>query len=153
MRGRTLLLTSEAALVAAMLERMGWVHWLAAIHAALCIGLVVGAVVIFVLICAAHLHRPAVPAAGRYRQGCRLAVPPGDLWRPRVMRILVLGASGFIGRRVVAALLASGHEVIPAGRHVAVLHRLFPAARWSRPTLPATRRRIGRRGWRAWMRS
>ena len=52
MRGRTLLLTSEAALVAAMLERMGWVHWLAAIHAALCIGLVVGAVIIFVLICA-----------------------------------------------------------------------------------------------------
>ena len=43
------------------------------------------------------------------------------------MRILVLGASGFIGRRVVTALLASGHEVIPAGRHVAVLHRLFPA--------------------------
>ena len=43
------------------------------------------------------------------------------------MRILVLGASGFIGRRVVTALLASGHKVIPAGRHVAVLQRLFPA--------------------------
>ena len=39
----------------------------------------------------------------------------------------VLGASGFIGRRVVAALLAGGHEVIPAGRQMAVLQRLFPA--------------------------
>ena len=53
MRGSTILLTSEAALVAAMLERMGWVHWLPAIHTALCIGLVVGVVVIFVLLCAA----------------------------------------------------------------------------------------------------
>jgi len=43
------------------------------------------------------------------------------------MRILVLGASGFIGRRVVAALLANGHTVVPAGRQVAVLKRLFPA--------------------------
>ncbi len=53
MNGRTILLTSEAALVAAMLERMGWVHWLAAIHAALCIGLIVGVAVIFLLIGAA----------------------------------------------------------------------------------------------------
>ncbi len=43
------------------------------------------------------------------------------------MRILVLGASGFIGRRVVAALLANGHVVVPAGRQLAVLKRLFPA--------------------------
>ncbi len=53
MSGRTILLTSEAALVAAMLGRMGWVHWFAALHTALCIGLVVGMVVIFVLIGAA----------------------------------------------------------------------------------------------------
>ena len=41
-------------------------------------------------------------------------------------RVLVLGASGFIGRRVVAALLASGHSVRAAGRHPAMLQRLFP---------------------------
>ncbi len=41
-------------------------------------------------------------------------------------RVLVLGASGFIGRRVVAALLASGHSVRAAGRHPAILQRLFP---------------------------
>ncbi len=34
LRRGTFLLASEAALVAAMLERMGWVHWLAAIHTA-----------------------------------------------------------------------------------------------------------------------
>ncbi len=43
------------------------------------------------------------------------------------MRILVLGASGFIGRRVVTALLASGHQVLPAGRQLASHQRLFPA--------------------------
>ena len=32
------------------------------------------------------------------------------------MRIIVLGASGFIGAYLVDALLAKGHEVIPAGR-------------------------------------
>ena len=42
------------------------------------------------------------------------------------MRIVVLGASGFTGRRVVTALLEAGHEVIPAGRQVAALRRFFP---------------------------
>ncbi len=42
------------------------------------------------------------------------------------MRILILGASGFIGRRVAAALLASGHDMRPAGRRAATLQRLFP---------------------------
>ena len=52
MRRGTFLLASEAALVAAMLERMGWVHWLAAIHTALSVGLVVGGVILFILVCA-----------------------------------------------------------------------------------------------------
>ncbi len=50
MRGSRILLTSEAAVVAAMVGRMGWVDWLAALHIALCIGLVVGVVIILVLI-------------------------------------------------------------------------------------------------------
>ena len=33
------------------------------------------------------------------------------------MRVLLTGATGFIGSRVAAALLARGHEVIAAGRH------------------------------------
>jgi hypothetical protein len=49
MRGRTILLASEAALVAAMLERMGWVDWLATIHTTLCIGLVLGIALVFLL--------------------------------------------------------------------------------------------------------
>ncbi len=53
MRRGTFLLASEAALVAAMLERMGWVHWLALIHTTLCIGMVVGLVILFILIAAA----------------------------------------------------------------------------------------------------
>ena len=50
MRGGRILLTSEAAVVAAMVGRMGWVDWLAALHIALCISLVVGVVIILVLI-------------------------------------------------------------------------------------------------------
>jgi hypothetical protein len=50
MRGRTILLASEAALVAAMLERMGWVDWLAAIHTTLCIGLVLAIALVFLLL-------------------------------------------------------------------------------------------------------
>lgn len=33
------------------------------------------------------------------------------------MKILVTGASGAIGRRLVPALAAAGHDVVPAGRH------------------------------------
>jgi hypothetical protein len=52
MHGRTILLASEAALVAAMLERMGWVDWLAAIHTTLYIGLVLGIALVFLLLIA-----------------------------------------------------------------------------------------------------
>ena len=42
-------------------------------------------------------------------------------------RTLVLGASGFIGGRIVAALLTRGAEVICAGPNPATLRRRFPA--------------------------
>ena len=53
MRRSTILLTSEAALVAAMVGRMGWVDWFAAIHPALSIGVGLGAALTFIFICAA----------------------------------------------------------------------------------------------------
>src|SRR5688572_26880453 len=42
------------------------------------------------------------------------------------MRVMVVGASGFIGRRVTGALLAAGHEVIAAVRRVDETRRIFP---------------------------
>lgn len=42
-------------------------------------------------------------------------------------RILVVGASGFIGSRIVALLLARGNDVICAGRDAASLRRRFPS--------------------------
>jgi uncharacterized protein YbjT (DUF2867 family) len=42
------------------------------------------------------------------------------------VRILVTGASGFIGRHVVAGLRSAGHEVVAAARHVDELPRRFP---------------------------
>jgi uncharacterized protein YbjT (DUF2867 family) len=45
------------------------------------------------------------------------------------MKILLTGANGFIGRYLVAGLLAAGHEVIPAVRRPAESDRLLPAPR------------------------
>lgn len=42
-------------------------------------------------------------------------------------RVLVLGASGFIGSRIVAALLARNAEVVCAGSNPGTLRRRFPA--------------------------
>jgi nucleoside-diphosphate-sugar epimerase len=44
------------------------------------------------------------------------------------MRILIAGASGFIGGRVAADLLGAGHEIVPCGRDRGRLQRLFPSA-------------------------
>ena len=45
------------------------------------------------------------------------------------MRILLTGANGFIGRYLLAGLLAAGHEVIPAVRRPQEADRLLPAPR------------------------
>lgn len=44
------------------------------------------------------------------------------------MHVLVLGATGFIGRHVVGRLLGAGHRVTAAARDAASVRRRFPAA-------------------------
>lgn len=55
------------------------------------------------------------------------------------MRILILGAYGLIGSVITARLLADGHEVIGAGRHVTDAARRQPAATWIRADLSTFR--------------
>ena len=50
----------------------------------------------------------------------------------RAIRILQLGASGFIGRAVARALLADGHTIRAAGRDLPCGRRLLPEAEWVR---------------------
>ena len=59
------------------------------------------------------------------------------------MRVLVLGAGGFIGGRVCAGLLARGHDVVPCGRDAAALRRRFPG----RLAMAADLARDGARDW------
>lgn len=46
------------------------------------------------------------------------------------MRILVIGAYGFIGSHIVAGLVAAGHEIIGCGRNLALGKRLIPRIEW-----------------------
>lgn len=46
------------------------------------------------------------------------------------MKVLVLGASGFIGSGVAAQLRAEGHEVVAGTRSLAAAAQRFPAWRW-----------------------
>jgi uncharacterized protein YbjT (DUF2867 family) len=59
------------------------------------------------------------------------------------MRVLVLGAGGFIGGRIAAHLLARGHDVVLCGRDAAALRRRFPG--WE-----AVRGDLARDGAGAW---
>jgi uncharacterized protein YbjT (DUF2867 family) len=59
------------------------------------------------------------------------------------VRVLVLGAGGFIGGRVCAGLLARGHDVVPCGRDAAALRRRFPG----RLAMAADLARDGARDW------
>ena len=45
------------------------------------------------------------------------------------MRVCVTGATGFLGSRVVAELLARGHEVRSSGRGAALENRIAPEQR------------------------
>lgn len=46
------------------------------------------------------------------------------------MRIMVLGAGGFIGRQILAELLTAGHEVVGVARRIGRLAEAFPQARF-----------------------
>ena len=46
------------------------------------------------------------------------------------MRILLVGAYGFIGSGIARALIAAGHEVIGLGRSERTARRLFPDLSW-----------------------
>lgn len=46
------------------------------------------------------------------------------------MRVLVLGAGGFIGRHIVGGLLAAGHEVVGAARSTEALSAAYPKAKF-----------------------
>jgi NAD(P)-dependent dehydrogenase (short-subunit alcohol dehydrogenase family) len=52
---------------------------------------------------------------------------PGDATSMR--NIIVVGAGGFLGSRIVAELLSRGHRVTCAGRDPAALQRRFPSCR------------------------
>jgi uncharacterized protein YbjT (DUF2867 family) len=56
------------------------------------------------------------------------------------MRILVVGAYGFIGMAVTARLAADGHEVIGAGRRIRSASYRRPDLRWLRLDLSRTRK-------------
>jgi len=48
----------------------------------------------------------------------------------RAMRILILGATGFIGSNVLGRLLAAGHQVVAIGRGLDAARRRWPAVGW-----------------------
>src|SRR5262245_53130877 len=56
------------------------------------------------------------------------------------MRVLVIGAYGFIGSAVVARLVADGHEVVGAGRRLTVARERRPDLRWVKIDLNRVRK-------------
>lgn len=51
------------------------------------------------------------------------------------MKILILGATGFIGSAIMSRLLHEGHDVTGLGRNPEAAGRRFPAARWIKADL------------------
>jgi uncharacterized protein YbjT (DUF2867 family) len=60
------------------------------------------------------------------------------------MRVLVVGAYGLIGGYITTRLLAEGHEVLAAGRHIETARGRWPQATW----LQADLGRMGAADWR-----
>jgi uncharacterized protein YbjT (DUF2867 family) len=56
------------------------------------------------------------------------------------MRVLVVGAYGFIGSAVVARLVADGHEVVGAGRRIKAARERRPDLRWIKIDLARARK-------------
>ena len=56
------------------------------------------------------------------------------------MRVLVVGAYGFIGSAVVARLVADGHEVVGAGRRIKSARERRPDLRWIKIDLARARK-------------
>ena len=56
------------------------------------------------------------------------------------MRVLVVGAYGFIGSAVVARLVADGHEVVGAGRRIKAARARRPDLRWIKIDLARARK-------------
>ncbi len=54
-------------------------------------------------------------------------------------RILVIGATGLIGSRIAARLVASGHKVVGVARDIAAATRRMPAVEWRRADLATLR--------------
>ncbi len=69
-----------------------------------------------------------------------------SLLNPCPMRILLLGAGGFIGRHILSELLASGHQVRAVARDVTRLREAEPGAEWVAIDLA---RVTDAEGWRA----
>src|SRR5689334_5416509 len=66
----------------------------------------------------------------------------GEVWRTgtlSIVRVLIIGSTGYIGSAVAAAVAAAGHEVIPMSRRsqpagdLARPETLEPAVREARP--------------------
>ena len=56
------------------------------------------------------------------------------------MRILVIGARGFIGSAVAARLVADGYEVVGAGRRIKAARERRPDMRWIKVDLARARK-------------
>jgi len=66
--------------------------------------------------------------ASTYSRAVAQKVLTTTVGHARFMKVLLLGATGFIGTRIAAEAQARGHEVIPCGRDAEAMTRRFPGA-------------------------